>query len=410
MNIWNRVFLGIIFVTAIVVFVLAALEFQIRNKGQEYTVKKTKEIEATEAKIAKIKSGTDPMKLLPDKSLSDWSLDELKGVLRERFYERGRAWFGCIVAGMEERTLPPALQQVVAQVVITGPFMPGEAGVETDVVPPESLKGVVYVFAEGDENELEFFLGRFHVNSEPTPTKFPDSEGNEKNGYRVALITKDTISDAEIEQIYSVTKADSRWAIYMAPPMDRVAGIFDQLTEDEKQAMPDELREKLQPRPMPELEPEDLEGVDPKIAEIWKNYRLQWDNPESDFAQDFSAVLDWLYQYRSSIHRDIEETKASIVKYQVSVEKNEAENKKKEEEIAREEKRVSAMEKQRDAVKTLFEQYEAEVNKMRLQMEKMQALAEAYVAKITEYQLMAVEKIESREEKPAQREEIGVRR
>jgi hypothetical protein len=39
----------------------------------------------------------------------------------------------------------------------------------------------------------------------------------------------------------------------MSPPVDRIAGFFDSLTEEEKQIIPQELRDRFQSRVMPEL-------------------------------------------------------------------------------------------------------------------------------------------------------------
>jgi hypothetical protein len=213
MNIWNKVFLGVIFVAIIATFVLGTVEFYIRGAGLALTdltwieriedqidrkkiryedlsdkvkdkIKKNLayQIRQKDAEIAKIVNGTAPEKLSPDKSLSDLGIDELRGMLRVRYDERGRAWFGCIVADMDERTLPPALQQVETQIIITGPFAPSETGIATDVQLPATLNGVVYVFEDNAENHSGAFLGRFNVVGEPEPAKFPGDDENEKNG------------------------------------------------------------------------------------------------------------------------------------------------------------------------------------------------------------------------------------
>jgi len=376
MNIWNKVFLGVIFIAVIAVFVLVAVEFQIRNTGQKKVADLEKRITEANDKYARIVGGTDPGKLSPDKPLSGLGVDELRGQLRGRYDERGRAWFGCRVAGMEERHLPPALQQVEARIIITGPFAPSDTGAATDdVVMPEALKGVVYVFEEkeGAGEDAGAFLGRFSVSSEPIATKFQDNNGNEKNGWRIALITIDPINEGEIETISAA--AESRWAVYLTPPVNRIAD---------------------QRRPMPELEQEDKEGVDSRVVEIWKKYRETMDDPEAELAQDFSVLLDWLYQQRSTLNRDIRIVESDIDTYKTAKEKNDLENEKLEADCVLEEKRVEAMNVQRDAVKTLLEQYKTEINRIELRMEKLQTLITAYVAEMTSAQLLAVEKIEGR--------------
>jgi len=403
MNIWNKVFLGVIFITAIAIFVLGAVNFHISNTGQKKIADLKKKIAESDDKFAKIVHGTAPDKHSLDKPVSALGIDELRGLLRGRYDERGRAWFGCMVAGMEGNEISPTNPQpgaqglplVTAQIIITSPFAPSETGAATDVVMPETLKGVVYVFEEKEGSEgAGPFLGRFHVDSEPTATKFPDSDGNEKNGWRIKLITLDSISEREINQIFAASK--SRWAIYLIPPVDRVTGIFDQLTEEEKKMIPEELLKKFQPRPMPELTDEEKDGVNSQVIALWEKYRQNMDDPESELGQDFSVVLDWLYQQRSHLNRDIKIAESDIKAYETSEEKNKAENQKMDADCVLEEKRVKAMDIQGGAVKTLFTQYEAERNRIALFIEKLQTLIAAYAAEITNAQLLAVEKIEER--------------
>jgi len=391
MNIWNKVFLGVIFASAVAVVVLASVERKIRDTGQRHIDSLEQRIEKAGDDIARIVAGT------PTES----SFEELRGRLRERYYERGRAWFGCIVANLDEGILPPAMQQVIAQVIITGPR--DESGNETDAVIPEHLRGIVYVFAEGGESEAGTFLGRFNVDSEPIQTPFRDSEGNQRTGYRVTLITADPVSDNEIEQIFDASRA--RWAIYMTPPLDRIAGIFDQLSEEEMQMIPEELKQRFQPRPVPELTEEEKDGVPSNVIAIWEKVRASIDDPEAEAALDFAAMLDWLYQRRSGLLRDIEVAESNIATFKVAEENEKAENEKLEADGILEEKRVEAMNVQRDAVKAQLEEYQAEVDRELLQVEELQRRNATLVAIITEYQVMAVETIEGQAATPVKTEE-----
>ena len=396
MNVWNKVFLGIIIVTAIAVIALASVERKIRSTGQKHIETLDKKIEDADAKIAKLTSGADPAKPSVEKSLSELSIEELRGLLSERYRERGRAWFGCVVREAKEITLPPALIQVEAQIVITGPFMPSESGTETDVVFPEILRGVVYVFAESTEDKKGAFLSRFRVSSVPTQTKFSDEEGNEKNGFLVKLTTADPVSEAEIDQIFDASK--SRWAIYMTPPVDRVVGMIDLLSEEAKQAFPEELLEAFRARSMPELTEEEKEGVDSAVLEMLKKYRETMDDPEAESSKDYSLALDWLYSQRSSLKRLIEEIESNIETYNAAEENAKTEKSKRENDLAREQKRVDAMKVQLEKVKTLLEQYKTEIDKMILLCEKLQELSQTYAAKIAEYQEKVVKKIEGQTE------------
>ena len=392
MNIWNNVFLVLIFITSIAVVALTSVEFQIRNTGQKKIADLEKKIEDTDDKISKILDGAAPLKLSPNKSRAEWGFEELRGHLRVRLVERGTAWFGSIVDRVDEKTLPPALPQVEARIIITEPFEEGET--KDTVVMPATLRGIVYVFEEGSSNDADgtgVFLGRFNVNSEPTATKFTDDEGNENNGWRMTMVTVDPISKKEIEQIkYS----KSRWAIYMTPPVDRFLGVFDQLTDEELQTIPDEIREKLQPRPMPELETDYLEGLDPRVVEIWQKYREEMDDPESELTQDYSTLLVWLYQQRNNLNREIEVVESYISTHEEATKKNEENNKKLESDCTLEEKQVRAMTRQRDAVRTLYEEYEEENNRLVARIETLQAQSKEYIAGIMDAQLKVIRKIE----------------
>ena len=446
MNIWNKVFLGLIFVLAIAVVALASVEFHIRNRGLGTIKKLEEDIVKTEADITKITIGTKPAELSPDKSPSEMSIPELRGLVQERSDERGRAWFDCIVAGAVDKERPPDPNSLLVevQIIVTGPFMPGEAGAPTDVVRPDALRGVVYVFEEGTEDDAGLFLGRFNVVSDELPTaKFLDDEGNEKNSYRVTLVTVDPINDNEVEQIFDASR--SRWAIYLTPPVDRVAGIFDQLTEEEKQAIPEELRARFQPRPMPELTEEDIEyiqsleldgldvsdldsrtnelleraveilerdqttmdstwqGAREKVVAIWKRYRDAMDDSEAEFAQVFSAALDALFQQRSRLYRNIQSVESDIEMYKTSGDKARAESEAlSTQTIPLEEKRVAAMTVQRDAVAALLKQYKKEIADIVEQIGNLQTMAKSLVEQITEAQLKAAEQIEKRAKDLAQ--------
>ena len=395
MNIWNKVFLGIIIVTATVVVALATLEMRIRSTGQKRVLDLTESIKKADDGIAKILAGTAPTKSRLDKAQSEWSFEELKNAVSERYHARGRAWFSCIVSGRPvEETLPPDLLQVIVQVTITGPLASSETGADTAVVFPEHLRGVVYVFDEGGEDEPGSFLGRFNVDSEPTPAQFRDDEGNQMGGYRVTLITADPLCDDEIEQILNV--ADSRWTIYLTPPVDRVSGIFSKLTEEEFQMIPEEIRDRLKSRPMPELTDEEKEGVDANVLAIWEKIRAEMDDPEAEAGRDFAVALDWLYKQLSDARRDIKSAESDIATFKAAEDIRNAENEKLTADGDLETKRVAAMDTQRNVVKALLEQYQAEIDKIRLQIEKLQTLNELYVAKIAEYQAQAVEEMEKR--------------
>ena len=414
MNIWNKVFLGVIFFAAIGVALLGAVERHIRNTGQKRVAELEQRIEDTDDKIKRIKAGTDPLNLSVDKPLTGLSIEELRGILREHYQERGRAWFGCTVDNLASNTLPPALEQAEAQVVLTSPLIPDDTGALTKVAPPDTLRGVVYVFQEGisekgdDETEPTTgkFLARFSVRGTPVPRKFRNENGDEIDGWRVSMVTADPVSDTELDQIFAATGTNVRWAIYLTPPIDRVAGVINQLTEEEKKTILEKLLEKFQPRDMPELTDENKDGVDSAVLGIWERYRAQWDDPEAESANDFSTLLDWLYRQRADMLRAIKDTEADIAMFKTSEANLKAEAGKLEtQDIPLEVKRVAAMETQRDAVKDILEQYTAEADSSTLKIEKLQELMKMYTFGITEAHIKAAERIEDNVRKAAQEQE-----
>lgn len=396
MNIWNKVFLGVIIATSIVVLALASVEMNVRNKGQKNVATLQENIKKIDGDIAKTRAGTAPAKPTTSKSLSELGVEELRNALHERYYERGREWQNCIFRRMEEVILPPALPQLKVELTITGP--PDESGTLTNAASPEHLRGIVYVFAEGDTDIT--FLGRFSVDvATIQTTKFRDKEDNEKDGFMVTLISADTLSSSEVDHIIEATQdatRRSRWAVYLTQPVDRIAGIFDQLTEEEKQQISEELLERFQPRSMPDPTEEEKQDVSPNVLALWAQVRAAVDDPESESAHDPATTLDWLYLWRSTLLRytagvrvDIDTTKSGEAKTKAEIEKMTRDS-------VLEEKRVKAMSVQRDAVKALLEQYQAEIDRMVLQIEKLQTFNAALVAKIAEYQVTAVEEIEKR--------------
>ena len=393
MNIWNKVFLGVIIATAVAVLALAAVEFHIRSTGQRHIVSLEQRVEETDARIDRIINGTT----------TEPSFEELRGQLRGQENERGRAWFGNIISNLVVETFPPALTQVTALITVTGPLVPSETGAETEVVFPELLRGIVYAFEESAEGDVGVFLGRFNVNTEPTPMPFRDNDGNQKTGYRVTLVSADPICDKEIDQIFEA--GNSRWAIFQEPPLDRIAGIFDQLTEEERQMLPEEFLERFQPRPMRELTDEEREGVDSNVIVVWEQLRGAIDDPEAEAAQDYALMLDWLYQRRSTLLREIEDAELDIATFRMAEENTRTENEKLEADGDLEEKRAEAMNVQREAVRAMLAQYQEEVNRITLLIEKLQTLNAAYVAKIAEHHATAIEKMEGQVATPAQTED-----
>ncbi|GHT45513.1 hypothetical protein FACS189454_05140 [Planctomycetales bacterium] len=355
MNVWNKVFLGAIIVLAVAVLVLGAVDLKVRSTGQKTRESLETKIQKTETDAEKIKDGTSPKKTTTEKSDAELSFDELKSRLSVKLAERGRAWFGCKVSQAKDsiklKVLPPTkiegaevptkelnpLKQVEVRLVVTRPTV-GE-GEQAAVAVPDAMKGVVYVFAENNANNNNGkgkFLGRFIVNSAPSPTKYLDASGAEKNAYQVMLLSIDSINAAEMKAIDEA--ADLDWTVLLMPPSDQEA------------------------------------------------------DPEK--RRDWAVALDYAYKERDSIGRKLDAAKSAIETLETAEKQSLAENEKMEADIALEHKRTEAMEQNREAVKKTLEEYNAEINEMNLKIEKVQALLEAYVAEIADSQLKAKAKIE----------------
>jgi hypothetical protein len=351
MNIWNKVFIGSIFVLLVTVLVLVSVEMRIRGSGLKTEVSLQKKIEQTEQDIVRIQTGGAPSKPASEKDVSELGFEELRSRLTVQLAQRGRSWSNCVIAetdnAMSQRTLPPTkvdeadsksavpLKQIEVLLVITEP-QTGEG--KTAVAVPEALKGIVYVFRQNQTGDgISGFLGRFTVTSEPVPTKYHDDQGNEHEAYQVAMITADPINDAEIKAIEDAS--DSRWTLMLSPPKDVIE------TEPEKR-------------------------------------------------RDYAVALD--YGFRERVKLDTEQSvlDSSIETYKVAAAKSQEENVRMNQDIELENKRVAAMQNNRDAVKKTLDEYDAKIKDMTLQSEKLQILQSAYLAKIAEYQLQVKKKIE----------------
>jgi len=145
---------------------------------------------------------------------------------------------------------------------------------------------------------------------------------------------------------------------------------------------------------MPELTEEDLEGLDPRVVEVWQQYRNEMDDPESELALDYATLLDWLYRQRNSRIREIEIVESYIQTHEEATKKNEENNKKLGEDCSLEEKRRVAMTLQLEAVKKLYERYVEENNEQALLIESLQAQSKEYIDGIMNAQIQVIRKIE----------------
>ncbi len=395
MNIWNKVFLGLIFLLTIGAIVFAAQEWKIRGAGLKAVASLEKQQADTVKQMEQIRLGTAPTKVPTEKTFAEMGLEESRLKLLELLFDRKKAWFGCVPGTIkpEGKTLTPEqlggnspatpseqLNPVVlleATVTITGPLVPaaGDAGA-TAVVPPDDLSGVVYVFDEGQavsENKTDAdvadgttqnpsgvkvggsFLGIFTVDSVPEPTG---------EGYQVTLVSANELNEAE-EQRIQESAEKSTWAIYATMPLDRYEGVFDRMTPEQAAAwLPEELRERLM-------------------------------NAERT-PQDFDVLLTRLFQGRVMLQQEIDSSKKAIDALSASLEKAAQEDEKLRADIEFEKKRIAAMNAQREALQKMVAEYDVSIKQLQDDIAKTQRANENLAAGIADAQLRVLKQIEDK--------------
>ena len=388
MNIWNKVFLALIFLLAVVGVFFAGQEMKIQREWRksiavfEGTDKVKGKIAETEKKVEDLLAGSAPTKKIDEKTLSEMGLEELKAKLQMMVFERKKAWFGCQpgnvnatasevpvlpLGGDKPETPKDKLRPIMlAEVKLTITEPKNDNG---EVLPPDGLTGIVYLFEEGQAREGEpehirvggSFLGRFTVKSV------------EKN--QVTLLSANELNENEVEQIKKSTR--STWAVYLAVPTDRHDGIFDKMT------------------------PEELETLIPnkEIRKIFENPDRA--DPDKQQLQDFDLLLTAAYQRRVLLQLDMDTSNRQIAKLNESLAISNKEQDSLRQDIALAKKQVAEMDVQRKAVAEKLEELDATINDMKEKTEFEQKRNEWYVSKIAEYQLKVAELIDRKAEKAA---------
>lgn len=368
MNIWNNVFLGLVFVLAIAVVVFTAQEFKIRGTGQKAIETIGKKMETTKRDIEKIYEGTASTKKLSEKTVEELGFNELRVQLFDLLYERKKAWFGCKPGNLNVsgKVLTPeqlggdnpatpgeklkTIQLLEVSLTITSPVV--EKNGNQEVIPPDDLNGLVYVFDEGEAGVGGSFLGTFAA----------DQMQKVQNGYQVTLQSAHELSEAEIEHIQKAIR--STWAVYTTVPLDRYQKIFDRLTDVEKETIPTTLREKLT-------------------------------NPER-VPKDFNELLSLFYQRRVELKESIDSTKRRIEELNAALKIADAETQDLRNDQDLEKKRIEVMNVQCKTLQENIDAYDNMIKQLRDEIEKTQTQNEWLVSKIAEYQLQVKELIEQK--------------
>lgn len=366
MNIWNKVFLVLIFLLAGAVVFFVSQEMKIRKEWGEAMHKLEKRIQDEVRKMTTAIEGTAPDKPVAEKSIDEMSYAEVVLQLRDFVYERGNnAWFACQpgTVTVDGKSLTPkqlggespatpgdrlkAIQLVEVKLSVTGPIVDRDG--KEEVVPPTDLKGIVYLFVEGGEDSSGAFLGRFTV--------------IQVQGLQVTLQAANALNEVEVQLIEKSRRGS--WALYSTVPKDRYHGLLDRLSPDEIDRFFTPAQQKLL------LEPERT-------------------------LKDFDELLTRLYQWRTVLQQDIDRSKRDIDRLDKSLEIAADQGKGLQTDIDFEKKRIRAMSDQVDGVRKKVDEYDALITDLKEKIDVTQQQNEWFVAKIAEYQLKVSRLIEQR--------------
>lgn len=384
MNIWNIVFLVLVFILSGVAVFFTAQEMKIRQEWNRGIVSLENKIAGSEKEIREAINGIPSDKPEAERMIDELALSTVKVRLQNLIFERGKAWFECQPGQVsadgqvlmpqqlggnnpqtEEDRLKP-IQLVEVRLMITGPVV--ERDGKEEVIPPNDLKGLVYLFDEGQDNIGTRFLGRFTVGSvQPSQSR-----------YQVTLIAANELNQNEVDQIEASRKRpEATWAVYTAMPMDRYHGVFDLLPEDVVDSI--------------------ISSADSKDA---RGERLDLKDPERK-SVDFDILLTRLYQWRVVLKQDIDRTKRYIEMLESSLKSAKDEENNLQKDIDFEKKRIAAMNAQVETLQKSVDQYHEMIEELKELIDKTQQQNEWYVAQIAQAQLQVAESIEKRAEDAA---------
>lgn len=195
MSIWNKILLGCIFVTALVLFVLSTRALQAHRVWQE---------SYNQHKLA-IAEAEQQAKDLVD---GDTGLRETKLQLYKLLIGRGRVWDDCQPTNVAKGQDPVTNQQRV-QITVTTP-------------DPVEAQSVLYAFEDKPLGEGGAYLGQFTV--------------TQVGGEQIILQPSVRLSDAEYARVQASQQGQNTWRLYELMPTDDHDVLAD-LTEEQKKAL-----------------------------------------------------------------------------------------------------------------------------------------------------------------------------
>jgi hypothetical protein len=199
MSIWNKILLGCIFVTALVLFVLSARALQAHRVWHE-SYNKHKEAIAVAEQEAKDLLGT------PERGST--GLLRAKIELYELLIGRGRVWDNCQPVNVAKDQDPATNRERVLVTLQTG--------------KPVEADSVLYAFEDKPASEGGRYLGQFTV--------------TQVGGDQIILRPSVRLSNSEFAQVQASQQASTPWRLYELMPTDDHK-VLAKLTDEEKKAM-----------------------------------------------------------------------------------------------------------------------------------------------------------------------------
>jgi len=202
MSIWNKILLGCIFVTSLVLFVLSARALQAHRVWQQSYNDHNVAIAAAEQQAKELVDGNE--------EAGQMGLRRAKFGLYKLLLGRGRVWDNCAPVNVAKDQDPATNQE---RVLVT---------LQTETPNAVETKSVLYAFEDTPASEGGSYLGQFTV--------------TQVGGDQIILRPSIRLSDSEFARVQASQQAATPWRLYELMPTDDHDVLAD-LTDEEKQAL-----------------------------------------------------------------------------------------------------------------------------------------------------------------------------
>lgn len=200
MSIWNKILLGCIFVTALVLFVLSARALLVHRVWQEAYHKHEEAIAAAEQQAKDLVNG--------NADSGQMGLRRAQLELYKLLIGRGRVWDNCVPVNIAKDQDPATKQERVLVTVQTK--------------EPVEANSVLYVFEGKPAGQGGRYLGQFTV--------------TQVGGDQIIMRPSVRLSDTEFARVQTSQRDGTPWRLYELMPTDDHE-VLAALTDEEKEAM-----------------------------------------------------------------------------------------------------------------------------------------------------------------------------